>query len=180
MKSMIKIVMSIWVVLGLTGCNKDVAVKDNVVQKAPTTYSTTVILGTYSWDVETDTLGSTPKSDFWWQRVDGKTGNLVAKNGTTVEVVSKDFDSIDENYIKQFPALRDGRISNSEIKPGTVAMFRTGEGHYGKLRIKGYRALHDFDFKEAREHLSDSWKTFVLRKPNTQKYHLVVEYKLYK
>ena len=59
-------------------------------------------------------------------------------------------------------------------------MFKTGEGHYGKLRIKGYRALHDFDFKEAREHLSDSWKTFVLRKQNTQKYHLVVEYKLYK
>ncbi|WP_296823747.1 hypothetical protein [Sulfurovum sp.] len=150
------------------------------VEKTESKTKTTTILGTYSWDVETDTLGSTSKSDFWWERIDTTKGNLVAQNGTTVEVTAKDFASIDKKYIQQFPVLRYGRINYSDIKPGTVVMFKTGEGHYGKLRIKGYRALHDFDFKEAREYLEASWKNFVMHKQDIKSYHLIVEYTLFK
>ncbi len=168
------IVLGLLLVLGLVGCNKTASVKNEGKR-----YASTVILGTYSWDVETNTLGPNRQSDFWWQRVDETTGNLVAQNGTTVEVVTNDFETTDKSYISQLPALRDGRISHQHILPGTVALFKTAEGHYGKLRIKGYRALHDFDFKEAREYLDDTWKEYVLRKPNNEKYHLVVEYVLY-
>jgi len=169
------IVLGVLLTLGVVGCNKN-----DPAASVGKTYASTVILGTYSWDVETDTLGTNRQSDFWWERVDAKTGNLVAQNGATVEVVNDNFDSINKNYIAQLPALRDGRISHNHIIPGTVALFKTAEGHYGKLRIKGYRALHDFDFKEAKEHMDATFREHVLRKPNNQKYHLVVEYELYK
>lgn len=169
------IILGLLLVLGVVGCNKS-----EPVTSEGKTYSSTVILGTYSWDVESNTLGPNRQSDFWWQRIDDTRGNLVAQNGATVEVISHNFDMINKSYISKFPALRDGRINNQDIKPGTIALFKTAEGNYGKLRIKGYRALHDFDFKEAKEHMDASFKEYVLQKPNNEKYHLVVEYELYK
>lgn len=171
-------------VLGLIGCNKNLPMKNtetgNTIVPLRQKVKTVTILGTYAWDAETNRQGGTGgDSDFFWERVDNTKGSLVAKNGTTVEVVPKSFAAIDKRYIKSLPALRDGRIGYKDIRPGTVAVFKTGDGHYGKLRIKGYRALHDFGFKEAREYLSPSWKKFVLAKPNSKNYHLVVEYVLY-
>ena len=140
---------------------------------------TITLLGTYTWDVESGTLGGSDSNvDFWWERVDAKTGHLIPRNGTTVEITKKSFASLDKAYMKTFPIFRDGRVSSSDIKVGTVVMFKTAEGNYGKLRIKGFRSIHDFSFKEAREHINDSWKKMVLKKPNNRKYHLVVEYVL--
>ncbi len=165
------------IVLFLTACQD---------RTAPVTHSTflnedqIVILGTYNWDVESASLDSGSKSDFWYQRVDETHGNLIAQNGTTLEIVHLPYEQIDKKSILQLPALRDGRINSFDLKPGTVAVFKTVEGNYGKLKIKGFKSLHDFDFKEAQKYLDESWKHFVLKKPNTKKYHLVVEYKLYK
>jgi len=176
-------VLSLLLVLGLIGCNKNEPMKNDEMNKGvkSTTQNikTATILGTYTWDVETNQQGGGGNTDFWWERVDDTKGNLIAKNGTTVEVVSKGFATIDKQYIERLPALRDGRISHTDIRPGTVAVFKTGDGHYGKLRIKGFRASHDFGFKEAKEYLSPSWHKFVLTKPNTKNYNLVVEYVLY-
>jgi len=141
---------------------------------------TVTILGTYGWDVESGALKSDAKSDFWYQRVDETHGNLIAQNGTTIELVKIPYAQIDKNTMKQFPVFRDGRISSSDLRAGTVAVFKTGEGHYGKLRIKGFRALHDFNFPEARQYMDQSWKNYVLNKPDNKKYHVVVEYQLYR
>ena len=164
----------------IAGCQKELP---QTATPHPTTIHTTphqtVILGTYGWDVESNRLISTPKSDFWYQRADKTHGSLNAQNGTTIEVVKESYASIDKASIMRRPALRDGRISNVDLKAGTVAIFKTTEGHYGKLKIKGFKALHDFNFKEAREYLDSSWQSFVLKKPDTKRYHLVVEYTLY-
>ncbi len=175
-----KIFTLVWILIGIIGCSTttvDLSRKQDKVEK----YNTTIILGTYTWDAETDKLGgSTSLDDFWWQRVDDTHGNLMAKNGATVEVSTKSFDNIDKHYIKSFPILRDARISSSDIKVGTVAMFRTVEGRYGKLEIIGFKALHDFDFKEIKKHATDSWKKFVLAQKDTKEYHLMIKYHLYK
>ena len=174
-----KIVFIILIALGLLGCNKNIPTK--VTSSKVISSKVVTLLGTYTFDVESGKQGlSTPLNDFFWQRVDSKTGNLMPQNGTTVEITKKSFELVDKAYMKQFPIFRDGRVSSSDIKVGKVVMFKTAEGNYGKLRIKGFRSLHDFDFKEAQEHISPSWKKYVLKKPNTKKYHLIIEYKLYK
>jgi len=64
------------------------------------------------------------------------------------------------------------------LKPGCVIVFRTSRGKFGKLRIVGYRALHDFSFPEA-VNLSEDWKRFVLSKPDNPQYHLQVRWALF-
>ncbi|HHD78317.1 MAG TPA: hypothetical protein ENK98_01560 [Epsilonproteobacteria bacterium] len=177
------IIISIIVIFGSVACN-NLSVKngalDSTIEKMRGESKITTILGTYAWDVETNTQGSSPKSDFWLEWMTASKGSLVAQNGTTVEVVKRDFDSIDKKVLQSYPAFRDGRIDNDRLKVGTVAFFKTSEGHYGELKIIGFKALHDFDFKEAQAHLDPSWKRFVLAKPNRKKYHLVVKYRLYR
>lgn len=161
------------IALGLLGCS----------QNTPTPNKTqnTTLLGTYTWDVESNKQGdSHSRVDFWYQRKDANSGALVSKNGTTIEVVDLEYSAITKNDITSRPMLRDGRISSSNLKVGTVAIFKTSEGNFGKLRIVGFKALHDFDFKEARENTSQSTKKYLLSKPNNRKYHLVVEYQLFR
>ena len=174
-----QIIISLAVFIFMVGCTENNVVQPNSAGQSQPGKMVT-ILGTYAWDIENGQLETSQKSDFWYQRVDDTHGNLIARNGTTIEIVKKSYTQIDKNYMKQFPVFRDGRISNSDLKVGTVAVFKTAEGHYGKLKIKGFRALHDFDFPEAQQYLDQSWRNFVLGKPNTKKYHLMIEYQLYR
>ncbi len=169
-----KIVLTTLIVLGVIGCANNTPVTTE-----STNANRITLLGTFTWDVESGRLGgSDNKTDFWFEKIDSKTSNLIPRNGTTVEVTKKSFASLDKAYMKTFPIFRDGKVSNSDIKVGTVVMFKTAEGHYGKLRIVGFKSSHDFNFKEAREYLTDSYKKFSLSKPNNKKYNLVIEYKL--
>lgn len=163
----------------IVGCADNQAVQPSGVSHSQVG-KTVTILGTYGWDVESGALKSDAQSDFLYQRVDDSHGNLIAKNGTTIEMVKIPYAQIDKNTMKQFPVFRDGHIGNSDLKVGTVAVFKTAEGHYGKLMIKGFRSLHDFNFLEAQQYIHQSWRNYVLKKPNTRKYHLVVEYQLYR
>jgi hypothetical protein len=174
-----KTILTTIIALGLLGCSQNTPTpqKTTVVSTTPSKQIT--ILGTYNWDVESGKLGSSKTSDFWYRRIDSNSGHLVAKNAATIEVVDLEYSAISKEDITSRPVLRDGRIAPHNLKVGTVAIFKTAEGNYGKLRIKGFRALHDFSFKEAQD-LTQQWRAFVLKKPNTQKYHLVVEYQLFR
>ncbi len=173
-----KIVFTAIMILGLIGCSENKPmVKEGVSPSIPSKHIT--LLGTYTWDVESGKLGgSDNKVDFWLDKIDAVTTNLIPKNGATVEVTKKSFASLDKAYLQQFPIFRDGKICNSDIKVGTVAMFKTAEGRYGKLRIVGFKSSHDFDFKEAKKYLDDSYKKYSLRHPINKEYNLVIEYVL--
>jgi len=174
-----KTVLLTMMVLGFLGCTQNTPLAKEVT-KATNSENAITLLGTYTWDVESNKQGGNDsKVDFWLNKIDNKTSNLIPKNGATVEVTQEHYASVDKAYMQQFPIFRDGKVSNHDIKVGTVVMFKTAEGNYGKLRIVGFKALHDFHFKEAQS-LDQQWREFVLTKPNIQKYHLVVEYKLYK
>ncbi|MFK5975692.1 MAG: hypothetical protein QM493_04195 [Sulfurovum sp.] len=137
------------------------------------------LIGTYTLDIESGKLGGSGKNiDFWLEKIDAKTTNLIPRNGATVEITKKSFASLDKAYMKQFPIFRDGKVSNSDIKVGTVVMFKTAEGNYGKLRIIGFKSSHDFDYKEAKEYINDSYKKFSLSRPAIKKYSVVIEYLL--
>jgi len=66
-------------------------------------HSTTVIIGTWHWDVESNTQGAyNGLSDFWWEQVDGTHRYLVPQNGAAARLVSSiKFDRIDESFVKR-------------------------------------------------------------------------------
>lgn len=168
-----KVAMSLMVILAMVGC------KHNHPKPISETYTSTVILGTYLWDVETNSLKSKGSNDFWWEHVDDQKKNLVPKNGTLVAVVSKPLNRISKEFIKRY-AFQGGKVAGEKLSKGTVLIFKTVEGNVGKMKVEGYKALHDFNFKEAKEYLDEDWKKFVLKKANKKAYHLVLKYKLYK
>jgi hypothetical protein len=143
----------------------------------------TVLLGTYTWDAETDSFPSfgkaeEKKGDIWWQQETENKQSLVPRNGALIiELRGKDFGEFtieDLKYLKY--SLKP--IPNEALVPNAVFGLLTPEGNYAILKIVGYRALHDFSFKEAAV-LRESWKTFVLNKTDRENYHLEVEWVLY-
>lgn len=143
----------------------------------------TVLLGTYTWDAETDDFpqfgkAESKKGDIWWQQETREKQSLVPRNGSLViEVHDKDFAELTAEDLKVLRySLKP--ISNEKLVPGAIIALRTAEGNYAKLKVIGYRALHDFTFREAAV-LRESWKSMVLNKDNKENYHLEVEWVLY-
>ncbi|MHC4242477.1 MAG: GLUG motif-containing protein [Planctomycetota bacterium] len=142
----------------------------------------TTILGTWTWDVEADTLGRSETVDFWWEHVNETERYLVPINGAQAAVVSeRSFDEVDLEFVNSLILSGQG-LSGSDVgsvlNPGAVIAFQTSEGNKGKLRIEGYRALHDFSFPEA-SYLDEGLKSYLLTRPNREKYHLHVKWCLF-
>ena len=77
------------------------------------------------------------------------------------------------------PERLSGSDRDSVLTPGTIVALRTSEGNVAKLKVLGYRALHDFDFPEASA-LSQQWRDSVLQQADCSNYHLEVEWVLYR
>ena len=175
---MARIILNVVVTMSIlfTSCAKD---EEDTTQA----YNTTVILGTWKWDVETNKQASSDISDFWWEQITDTERYLVPENGAEAKLIPNgNFDTIDPAFIDK-QTLSTDKISGADkggvLVPGTVVVFRTVEGNLGKMQVERYRALHDFTFQEA-EYLSEGWKSFVLKKPNKEMYHLQVRWKLYR
>lgn len=143
--------------------------------KAP--YKTTVLLGTWTWDIETNQMGQRPGVDLFWQQVNARRAILTPMNGAAVKIVDQEFSTFSEGDLArlEFPKTS---IAKADLRPGTVVAIRTSAGNFGKLRVKQYRTLHDTSFPEAK-YLSDRWKKFVLGQPNKEEYHLEVQWMLF-
>jgi hypothetical protein len=147
----------------------------------------TTIPGTFSWDVATGKF-SAHVGDFAWEHISETTRNLVPINGTRARLVEdRPFDVIRRNFIEGH-ALPADKISASDVDGvlhvGSVIVFRTSQGKYGKLRIEGFRSLHEFSFPELAAAFSDesrldAWKSKATQRPDFEKYHLVVRWCLY-
>jgi hypothetical protein len=144
---------------------------------------TTVILGTCGWDVESGNKASSIDTmDFWW--VPGDTERyLVPTNGAQAKLVSgADFGKITPGFIEQ-QSLSPEKISGSNnggvLTPGAIVVFKTRKGNLGKFQVEKYRAMHDFSFPEAAQ-IPERAKSFLLKKPNIEKYHLQVRWQLFR
>ncbi len=143
----------------------------------------TVILGTYTWDADSNRLGNGKESDVYWKHSNSKTRYLVPQHGATIAVV-KDvkYEDIDKSFVEK-TALSDNKLNGSdnsdELAIGTIVVFKTSDGNYGKFIVVAYRNIRDIDFKEAQEKYSDSTKKYMLRATETQKYHLQIKWELF-
>lgn len=146
-------------------------------------YTTTVLLGTCTWDVESNVQKGTKGVDFKWEGPGKNERWLAPYNGSAAKSISgKEFDSIDETFVAKQeldPSGIWGTDGTGTLGPGAVIVFRTAEGNFGKLKIDRYWPLHDFSFPEAEKYLDDSLKEYLLSKPNFETYHLQVTWKLF-
>jgi hypothetical protein len=138
----------------------------------------TVLLGTWSWQVEGNKLGGLGTADVWWQQVSDTERNLVPLGGAAWALVEGEaFEKVSREDLAR-ARYATGKLPGASLKPGTVVALRTRGGKLAKLKVVRYRALHDFSFPEAK-HLSPAWRAFVLGKPDRKDYHLEVEWALY-
>ncbi len=146
-------------------------------------YNTTVLLGTWYWDVESNTQGKSKTADFWWSQTTAIERYLVPVNGTRLKMITnKAFEDIDEAFIRSqelYWVKLSGSDKNGVLNPGTILIFKTAEGNFGKMQVERYRSHHDFSFPEA-VNLDDSWREMVLKKPDREKYHLQVKWQLFR
>ncbi len=139
----------------------------------------TVVLGTWSWRVAGNEMGRREKADLFWQQVNDTERNLVPLGGAGWAILEdKTFEKVRLEELKKANYSTD-KLPGSSLKPGTVVALRTSEGQFAKLKVVGYRDLHDTNFPEAR-HLSPAWIRFAQSKPNRPEYHLDLEWVLYK
>ena len=79
--------------------------------------------------------------------------------------------------------FNENRVSGSDrnpvLLPGTVIALLTAEGNLAKLKIVGFRALHDLSFREA-EDLPAECRVLAAKEPNISKYHIEIEWVLFK
>ena len=141
------------------------------------TYNTTTVLGTWSWNVESNRLCSLESGDFWWGWATEKASHLVPLNGAKAALLTgQDFERIDAKYLERV-GLSEEKLTGEALKPGAIVVFRTGKGEAGKFQVVGYKGSHDFDFPEA-AYLTERWKQFTLSKPEIPAYHLKVKWTL--
>lgn len=139
----------------------------------------TVIMGTWTWDIETNSQGPSPNLDVWWQQVNKVDQFLVPKFRTSMAVIKdKNYELVDVDDL--FGAEFAKRpIRNTLLTPGAVLAMKTTEGNFAKIKVIGYRDLHDFSFVDAR-FARESWKYFIWNSPNRPNYHLEIEWTLYR
>jgi hypothetical protein len=122
----------------------------------------TVILGTFAWTMDGNKQGNVRTADFEWQKP-----YLFPRNGAkAVLVPDQPFEKITAEDLGKLKYSTD-KISESILRPGAVVAVRTARGNLAKLKVVRYRALHDFDFKEA------------IRLSDIKEYHLEVEWVIY-
>lgn len=142
-------------------------------------YTMMTILGTYNLDIESTKQESSSKSDLWLEHVDKNSFYLVPKNGMKMAIAKTNrLSNVSKASIMR-TTLTNEKIGKDKLTLNTIIVFKTGEGHYGKLQVQGYRSLHNFNFSEAREYLSEDWKRYALNKEDIKKYNMFVAYKFY-
>ena len=158
-------------IMMLTILNADAYAKDK----------TAVMLGSHYWDIDNERFGKSDTADFFWSFDTKNSGCFRTVNSAKMAMVRNfPFDKINLQIVCA-QNLIEGRIytvKNGLIQPGTIIVFQTVEGKYGKLEVLGFRSSRDFAFKEA-ANLPEQWKKFVSEKPEIKNYHLEVRWRLF-
>jgi hypothetical protein len=140
----------------------------------------TVLLGTWAWTVAGNKIsGGLAKADVWWEQVSDSERNLVPQGRAGWALLrSKPFEKVGPEDLRK-ASYSTGKLSGSSLRPGTVVALRTRDGQYAKLKVVGYRDLHDTNFPQAK-HLRPEWIRFARSQPIVKEYHLEVDWVLFK
>lgn len=108
--------------------------------KSPTKLEgTTRIPGSYTWDIDSDTIGGNSKLvDLWFQVDDSRDLNLVARNQAGMAIFDLPFDQLQLDRLRKC-SFGQKSISQSRerfpLKPGLCFGLKTSEGRIAKLEL---------------------------------------------
>jgi hypothetical protein len=134
---------------GLTGCNQ---IRDLVAPEDSATSVYASVAGPFhagaSLDLDTGDKYREPVDVFWHDACAGAycqgplANHLVPaqRDGVPVEAgyaKTIDFESLTLDEVRAFPKSPDFAIDMADVTVGTVLLFRTNQGRYGKLRVDG-------------------------------------------
>ena len=138
----------------------------------------TVIMGTWSWDIESNKQVRSIAVDLWWEQIDAASQRLVALGGTRLALLeTKEYESVSLEDISRTKLTARG-FDGDSLEVGAVFAMRTTEGNFAKFRIIGFRSSHDSSLKE-KEFARPGWVAGLLSRPDNPKYHLEIEWTLY-
>jgi len=173
------VVLAVVTVASLHGCKRQ-----DESSAVPWKSGVTVIGGNLGWDAESDRVldPRAATADLWWELTSETRSSLTPVNGAAVAIIKNaSYDRIGPNFIRRArmaPQRLESTDKDKVPAPGTVIVFRTSDGVLGKLRIVGYRPLHDLSFPGAAAYF-DQWKLEAQRRPNYQRFHLEVKWSLF-
>lgn len=143
---------------------------------------TTVLLGTYQWDVDSDQLEVTNAADLWLNHIDEDSFQLTPLNGANIALLGRyscgDItpEQMAQGRYRTTPLIE--RSAYPLIGEGSVIGIVTNSRKLAKLCVRGYRSSHDFGFPEA-SLLTKKWKSMVRQQAPVQRYHMILTWTIY-
>jgi hypothetical protein len=103
----------------------------------------TVLKGTWTFDLDTGVQGPAGGADLWWEQVNSVIRLLVPQNGALLAHMGKpNFDAVSLQTLKSqaysSSPINGSNNSSNKLKPGTVIAVKTSAGRYAKLKIETY------------------------------------------
>jgi hypothetical protein len=139
----------------------------------------TVILGTWGWKIEGNQIGAAPTADFHWERESDTEGLLIPQKGAGWAILAgRPFGKVGLGELRKATYSSD-KLSSASLRPGTVLSLRTQDGRFARVKVVGYRRLHDTSFPEATL-LGPGWIRFAQARRDVKEYHLEVDWALFK
>lgn len=83
---------------------------------------TTILMGTWTWDIDTNILGRDKNVDVWWEHA-GAEQNLQAQGDAKLAILDQEFGDVTLNSLKEFDIDRT-TIPKKELKPGAVVVLK--------------------------------------------------------
>jgi len=104
---------------------------------------TTVLKGTWTFDLDSGVQGPASGSDLWWRQVNTVTRYLVPQSGAMIANMGNvDFDSVSRQTLLLQPysttPINGSNNSSNKLKAGTVVAIKTNAGRYAKLKVDSY------------------------------------------
>jgi len=149
----------------------------------PSETGRTVLLGTWSWDIEGNAFDAGKSADVWWQQVSIVERYLNPQNGAQLSILKNvDYKDVHLDTLRR-ANYGSNKLSGSDRHPllsyGTIIGIKTAEGNYAKVKVLRYRSTHDFSFKEAK-HLTSNWRRIMKNRPVVKNYHLEIQWTLFR
>ena len=140
----------------------------------------TVIMGTWSWDIEIDRQNNFNASgpDVWLeQRRVGPHLVPMGKAALAPITTAKAFAQLAHDEVADAKYSREA-VEGTFLKVGAIVGLKTNEGNYAKLTVIGYRDSHDFSFESAKLIPADR-RAVTVSRPNIPNYHLELRWVLW-
>lgn len=104
---------------------------------------TTILKGTWTFDLDTGVQGPAGGADMWWEQVDNTTRFLVPQSGAMFRNMGKpDFDAVGRQTLECQPytasPINGSNNAANKLTPGTVVAVKTNAGRYAKVKIESY------------------------------------------